>query len=88
LQVNEVIVGSAWIFVNCLREWGLTEKAATVAASLDGYARRTGLQFRTPAAWTAGGLFRAPINMRPLAIWGLIMKAGPAPAAGPEARRQ
>jgi non-lysosomal glucosylceramidase len=88
LQVNEVIVGSAWIFVNCLREWGLAEEAATVAASLDSHARRTGLQFRTPAAWTAGGLFRAPINMRPLAIWGLMMKAAPAPAAGPEARQQ
>jgi non-lysosomal glucosylceramidase len=73
LQVNEVIVGSAWIFVTCLRQWGLVEEAALVAASLDNHARRTGLQFRTPAAWTDAGLFRAPLNMRPLAIWSLMI---------------
>jgi non-lysosomal glucosylceramidase len=57
LQVNEVIVGSAWIFVTCLRQWGLIDEAAVVAGSLDNHARRTGLQFRTPAAWTDAGLF-------------------------------
>jgi hypothetical protein len=48
---------------------------------LDAYARalsetlravlyeRSGLQFRTPAAWDQNGMFRAPLNMRPLSIW-------------------
>jgi non-lysosomal glucosylceramidase len=73
LQVNEVIVGSAWIFAACLRAWGLTAEAAEVAGALDRHARASGLQFRTPAAWTADGRFRAPLNMRPMAIWSLLL---------------
>ncbi|MBN2874181.1 MAG: hypothetical protein JXM71_03725, partial [Spirochaetales bacterium] len=70
LQVNEVLVGSAWAFVAMLREYGMraeaTELAAVLAKMLYG---GTGLQFRSPAAWNADGGFRAALNMRPLAVW-------------------
>ncbi|HIZ35665.1 MAG TPA: glycoside hydrolase family 116 protein, partial [Candidatus Ruania gallistercoris] len=72
LQVNEVLVGSAWMFTAMLRHFGLHAEAGEVAGSLHRtlYAG-TGLQFRTPAAVAAEGLFRAPLNLRPLAIWWL-----------------
>lgn len=72
LQVNEVLVGSAWLFAAMLMRYGLCAEAEHVASAL----RRvlhggTGLQFRTPAAVDGDGYFRAPLNMRPLAVWWL-----------------
>jgi len=70
LQINEVLVGAAWAFCAMLYEFGLTPEAGRVADSLAAVTyRRSGLQFRTPAAWDAQGRFRAPLNMRPLAVW-------------------
>lgn len=71
LQVNEVIVGSAHIFAGCLRDWGLTEHYTAMRSALSRHEASAGLQFRTPAAWDAQRRFRAPLNMRPLAIWAL-----------------
>lgn len=69
LQVNEVLVGSAWVYIGMLAEYGLTDKARTLAENMVSFQyRRSGLQFRTPAAWDADGHFRAPLNMRPLSI--------------------
>lgn len=72
LQVNEVLVGSAWMFTAMLRHFGLHAEAGDVAGSLHHTLYGgTGLQFRTPAAVAAEGLFRAPLNLRPLSIWWL-----------------
>lgn len=72
LQVNEVIIGSAWMFVAMLRWYGLTEEASAVATSLsDVLYGASGLQYRTPAAVDGDGFFRAPLNLRPLAVWWL-----------------
>lgn len=70
LQINEVLVGAAWAYCAMLYEYGMTGEAAKVATSLvDTLYSRSGLQFRTPAAWDADSQFRAPLNMRPLAVW-------------------
>jgi non-lysosomal glucosylceramidase len=72
LQVNEVLIGSGWLFAAMLRHYGLTAEATDVATSLrDTLYGGTGLQFRTPAAIDGHGRFRAPLNMRPLAAWWL-----------------
>lgn len=69
LQVNEVLVGSAWVFVAMLAEYGLKEKARFLADQMASFQYgQSGLQFRTPAAWDGDGQFRAPLNMRPLSI--------------------
>ncbi|TVS05015.1 MAG: hypothetical protein EA407_02945 [Rhodobacteraceae bacterium] len=69
LQVNEVIVGSAHIFATCLKVWGLEAEYRAMREAITRHEARAGLQFRTPAAWDAEGQFRAPLNMRPMAIW-------------------
>lgn len=70
IQVNEVIVGSAWIYTAMLYEYELHKEADYLAANLsDMIYNGTGIQFRTPAAWDNDGHFRAPLNMRPLAVW-------------------
>ncbi|MFZ5946282.1 MAG: GH116 family glycosyl hydrolase [Bacillota bacterium] len=70
LQVNEVLVGSAWIFTAMLYEYGLTDQAHYLAENLRNMIYKgSGLQFRTPAAWDNHGNYRAPLNMRPLSIW-------------------
>jgi non-lysosomal glucosylceramidase len=70
LQINEVLVGAAWSYCAMLFRYGLHEQAEKIAeALLRVLYAESGLQFRTPAAWDAEGLFRAPFNMRPLAIW-------------------
>ncbi|MFC6487467.1 GH116 family glycosyl hydrolase [Nitratireductor sp. GCM10026969] len=81
LQVNEVLVGSGYVLAGCLRDWGLVEDARKVLQAMsrhhDHVAR---LQFRTPAAWDGQGRFRAPLNMRPLALWAMMAgdaRAGP-----------
>jgi uncharacterized protein (DUF608 family) len=70
LQINEVIVGSAWLYCGMLKHFGLRREAGQVSASLQSLQyERAGLQFRSPAAWDGEGRFRAPLNMRPLAVW-------------------
>jgi uncharacterized protein (DUF608 family) len=70
LQVNEVLVGSAWMFAAMLAGYGMTEEAGQLAGALGNTIfGGSGLQFRTPAAWDEQGRFRAALNMRPLAVW-------------------
>ncbi|MFP4637867.1 MAG: GH116 family glycosyl hydrolase [Spirochaetaceae bacterium] len=70
LQVNEVIVGSAWALCAMLQWYGHADRSDALARSLRRIIYgRSGLQFRTPAAWDAEGRFRAPLNMRPLSVW-------------------
>jgi non-lysosomal glucosylceramidase len=77
LQVNEVLVGSGWLFAAMLRHYGLGTEADDVAGALrDVLHGGTGLQFRTPAAIDRHGRFRAPLNMRPLSAWWLLAGSG------------
>lgn len=69
MQVNEVIVGSSWVLAVSLEEYGLTEESGWLAESMFRVIKDYGLQFRTPAAWNRAGQFRAPMNLRPLAVW-------------------
>jgi uncharacterized protein (DUF608 family) len=69
LQVNEVLVGSSWVLTACLEQFGLPEQSRALAKAMRDTLKAYGLYYRTPAAWSADGLFRAPMNMRPLAVW-------------------
>lgn len=69
MQVNEVIVGSSWILASCLKEFGFYQEAEKLSNTMVDLINEYSLQFRTPAAWNSIGQFRAPMNMRPLAIW-------------------
>jgi uncharacterized protein (DUF608 family) len=80
LQVNEVLVGSAWIAVAMLKHYGMHPEAQQMSEALTATLHGNGggqhidrggraLQFRTPAALNGTGRFRAPLNMRPLSIW-------------------
>ncbi|MFW5711406.1 MAG: GH116 family glycosyl hydrolase [Spirochaetota bacterium] len=70
LQLDEVIVGSAWAYAAMLDYYGLEREAEAVETALvRTLYEDSGLQFRTPAAWDGEGRFRAPLNMRPLASW-------------------
>ena len=70
LQINEVLVGASWAFCAMLYEYGLKDEAGQVANALATTLHVTsGLHFRTPAAWDETGQFRAPLNMRPMAVW-------------------
>ncbi|WP_274423682.1 GH116 family glycosyl hydrolase [Chelativorans sp. YIM 93263] len=73
LQVNEVLVGSGYVLAGCLRAWGLIEESRNVLSAMTRHHDETArLQFRTPAAWDGQGCFRAPLNMRPLALWAMM----------------
>ena len=69
MQVNEVIVGSSWVLAVSLEEYGLTEESGWLTEAMFRVIKDYGLQFRTPAAWNRAGQFRAPMNLRPLAVW-------------------
>lgn len=69
MQVNEVLVGSSWVLAACLMEFGLEEESRKLAAAMRDSMKRYALYYRTPEAWTGDGQFRAPMNMRPLAVW-------------------
>lgn len=69
MQVNEVLVGSSWVLAACLREFGLEKEADRLAEAMRTTMKTYALYYRTPAAWSGDGLFRAPMNMRPLAVW-------------------
>lgn len=71
VQVTEVIIGIAMSFIAQCRCWGLQHQAEQVQKALynELYTRR-GLYFRTPAAIEIERqVYRAPLNLRPLAIW-------------------
>jgi uncharacterized protein (DUF608 family) len=70
LQVNEVLIGSAWLFAAMLDYFDMKEQAITVSDALQKTIYEdSGLQFRTAAAINGRREFRAPMNMRPLSIW-------------------
>lgn len=70
VQIDEVLVGSAWSCVGLMLRYGLEDEAEEIARTLAGLLYgESGLHFRTPAAWTSNRNYRAPLNMRPLAIW-------------------
>jgi non-lysosomal glucosylceramidase len=70
VQVGEVIVGSARSSIALMRRYGLSTQADAMTDAVNHTLyKSSGLQFRTPAAWSAGKTFRAPNNMRPLASW-------------------
>lgn len=72
LQTNEVLLGPGWMFTAMLHRYGLRAEAVDVATRLrDVLYGDTGLQYRSPASVDADGHFRAPLNMRPLAVWWL-----------------
>jgi uncharacterized protein (DUF608 family) len=84
LQINEVIVGSAWALAAMLQWYGLDAYAQAVSSSMRSVLyERSGLQFRTPAAWDVSATFRAPLNMRPLSIWLLAANAMRTPTDTP-----
>jgi hypothetical protein len=54
----------------CARRAGVREQGNAMADAINRTLYEvSGLQFRTTAAWTSEGTFRAPANMRPLASW-------------------
>jgi len=70
VQLSEVLVGSAWACAAMMYEYGLKSEGAMIARSLYRVVyEKSGLQFRTPAAWNRAGIFRAALNLRPLAVW-------------------
>ncbi len=76
-QVEEILSGLNMSFAGHLLAHGLREEALAVLKALyDVIYRRYGLWFRTPAAWTADGRFRAVLNLRPLVIWGVEFQEG------------
>jgi non-lysosomal glucosylceramidase len=71
-QIEEVLTGLNMSFAGQLIAWGMTEEGLAVLRSLHTQIYdRYGLWFRTPAAYTADGNFRAIMNLRPLIIWAL-----------------
>ncbi len=68
-QSGEVLVGSAWIAVAMMYYYGLSKEANEIANTLSKVIYEdASLQFRTPAAWNNQRIYRAPLNMRPLAV--------------------
>ena len=86
IQIDEVLVGSAWSCVALMLEYDMDTEAAEIAAVLVRVLyEESGLQFRTPAAWTRRRTYRAPRNLRPLAIGYLL--ASLCSAAPPDSAR-
>lgn len=70
IQVDETLVGSAWSCIGLMYRYGMNKEADEISRSMVRIIyKESGLQFRTPAAWNSRRIFRAPLNMRPLAIW-------------------
>lgn len=71
LQWDEVLVGFNYSFAAQLRHYGLEQQAQQLVSALTTeLCVRRGLRFRTPAAFNLDRpVYRAQMNMRPLAIW-------------------
>ncbi len=69
LQVNEVLLGSAWTTIALMKYYGLEDEFKDISYDMANYQHKeSSLHFRSPAAWDDQKRFRAPLNMRPLAI--------------------
>lgn len=77
VQIDEVLVGSAWSCAALMLRVGLQQEGEAIANALRRVLfEESGLQFRTPAAWTRCREYRAPLNLRPLAIGYLMAERG------------
>jgi len=73
VQVDEVLVGSVWSCVGLMLRYGLIDEANDIAATMVRvHYSDSGLQFRTPAAWRKDRGYRAPLNLRPMAVGFLL----------------
>jgi len=71
-QISEVLCGLNISFAGQLLDAGLKQEAFELLHTVYSIVYdRFGLWFRTPAAWTADGRFRAILNLRPLIVWAL-----------------
>jgi len=69
-QVSEVLYGLNVSFAALLLDAGMEKEAFDLLHTLYSVVyERFGLFFRSPAAWTPDGRFRAIMNLRPLVIW-------------------
>jgi non-lysosomal glucosylceramidase len=75
-QAQEVWVGTSFGFAALLLSEGLTKEAYHTAWGIHHVVYETkGYWFRTPEAWDDTGNFRAPMYMRPAAVWAMEMIA-------------
>ncbi|MBT4817098.1 MAG: hypothetical protein HON70_15455 [Lentisphaerae bacterium] len=73
VQVDEILVGAAWSCIGLMLRYGLADEANEIAATIVRvHYEESGLQFRTPAAWRKERGYRAPLNLRPMAIGFLL----------------
>ena len=73
MQVDEVLVGAAWSCIGLMLRYGLQDEAEEMAETMHRvHYDESGLQFRTPAAWRSDRGYRAPLNLRPMAVGFLI----------------
>ena len=73
-QAQEVWVGTTFGFAALLLSEGLTKEAYHTAWGVHHVVYETkGYWFRTPEAWDDAGNFRAPMYMRPAAVWAMEM---------------
>ncbi|HEY2822310.1 MAG TPA: non-lysosomal glucosylceramidase [Candidatus Acidoferrum sp.] len=73
-QAQEVWVGTSFGLAALLLSEGLTKEAYHTAWGIHRVVYETkGYWFRTPEAWDDTGNFRAPMYMRPAAVWAMEM---------------
>jgi len=73
-QAQEVWVGTSFGFAALLLSEGMTKEAYHTAWGIHHVVYETkGYWFRTPEAWDETGDFRAPMYMRPAAVWAMEM---------------
>jgi non-lysosomal glucosylceramidase len=73
-QAQEVWVGTSFGLAALLLSEGLTKEAYHTAWGIHHVVYETkGYWFRTPEAWDDTGNFRAPMYMRPAAVWAMEM---------------
>ena len=71
IQSDECLLGMGYLFATFLMKMGENKKAEFIFNKMKESIDEKGLYFMTPAAIGADGLYRAPYNLRPLAIYGL-----------------
>jgi non-lysosomal glucosylceramidase len=77
-QAQEVWVGTSFGLAALLLSEGLTKEAYHTAWGIHHVVYETkGYWFRTPEAWDDTGNFRAPMYMRPAAVWAMEMIPSP-----------
>ena len=73
-QAQEVWVGTSFGLAALLLSEGLKDEAYHTAWGIHHVVYETkGYWFRTPEAWDDTGNFRAPMYMRPAAVWAMEM---------------